>query len=87
MRIFTGFALASFLLSIGANAFNNPVIPDGDNPDPGAIYYNCSYYIVTTGGDSLGNKFPIHASKDLQNWQRQGFAIPVGNISAWILSP
>ena len=87
MKISFSLAAASSLLIIGADAFNNPVIPDGDNPDPGAILYNGQYYIVTTGGDSSGNKFPIHVSQDLQNWQSQGFAIPVGNISPWIGTP
>jgi beta-xylosidase len=84
MRIFTSVVFACSLLIIGANAFINPVIPSGDNPDPGAILYNGSYYIVTTGGDGNGNKFPIHMSTNLQDWTSQGFAIPVGNISEWI---
>ncbi len=52
MKIYTALAVASTILIIGTNAFNNPVIPSGDNPDPGAIYLNGEYYIVTTGGDS-----------------------------------
>ena len=87
MKIFSGLALAGLVFSIEVNAFNNPVIPGGDNPDPGAILYNGQYYVVTTGGDSQGNKFPIHVSKDLKNWESKGFAIPVGKISPWIGTP
>ena len=87
MKIFTVLSVASSLLIIRAKAFNNPVIPNGDHPDPGAILYNGQYYMVTTGGDAAGNKFPIQVSKDLQNWQENGFAIPVGSISSWIGTP
>lgn len=87
MKIHAVIAVASTLLILGTNAFNNPVIPRGDNPDPGAIYHNGEYYIVTTGGDPEGNKFPIHVSKDLQNWEQKGFAIPAGKISPWIGTP
>jgi len=40
MKIFTAIAATYSLLIIGAEAFNNPVIPNGDHPDPGAIFYN-----------------------------------------------
>ncbi len=54
-----GFALTT------ASGLINPVIPDQDVPDPGAILVDGFYYVVTTGGDFAGNKFPIHVSSDL----------------------
>ena len=41
------------------------MIGDQDVPDPGAILVDGLYYVVTTGGDEAGNKFPIHTSSDL----------------------
>jgi beta-xylosidase len=82
--------IASVLLCCSAGialAFNNPVIPHQDVPDPGAILYNGSYYIVTTGGDDKGNKFPIHVSKDLQTWTQIGFALPVTHLPSWVGTP
>lgn len=55
-------------------AFQNPVIDNQNVPDPGAIYFNGAYYVVTTGGDNTG-KFPIHRSSDLQSWDYIGMAL------------
>ena len=34
--------------SLTVSAFNNPVIPNENNPDPGVILYNGEYYLVST---------------------------------------
>lgn len=44
--------LKALMLSAACvSCFENPVIGDQDVPDPGAILYEDTYYIVTTGGD------------------------------------
>jgi len=62
--------------------FKNPVIKDKDSPDPGAIYYQGYYYVVTTGGTDKA-KFPMHRSQDLQNWDFLGFALAEGRLPIW----
>lgn len=56
-------------------------------PDPGAILVDDLYYVVTTGGDSAGNKFPIHVSSDLQTWTPVGYALPLAYLPSWVGTP
>jgi hypothetical protein len=47
-------------------SFNNPVIPNKNNPDPGVIEFNGVYYLVATANlYEEANKFPIYKSTDL----------------------
>ncbi|TNV76762.1 hypothetical protein FGO68_gene12719 [Halteria grandinella] len=78
--------IIGFLVGV-ASCFNNPVIPNQDVPDPGAILYEGLYYVATTGGDAEGNKFPIHRSSDLQTWEHVGFAFHSHNLPTWVGTP
>jgi len=75
--------LISFLYLVSSQkSFVNPVIKDKNLPDPGAIYYEGWYYVTNTGGSEKA-KFPIHKSKDLQNWQFVGYAFVEGKLPVW----
>ena len=76
--------LSLYLLANLAYSFNNPVIPNENNPDPGVIYYDGFYYAVTTSNFvNDTQKFPIHKSKDLQTWQKIGYVFPEANVPQW----
>jgi len=75
--------LVSLLQFISSQqAFKNPVIKNKNLPDPGAIFYNGYYYVVTTGGTAKA-KFPIHKSKDLQTWEFVDYAFVQGKLPIW----
>lgn len=63
--------------------FHNPVLDNGDYPDPGVILYNGVYYAVTTTNNESPEKFPIHTSKDLQNWSQIGYVFNEANLPKW----
>jgi len=77
----------SVLLVLGAcsaQRFNNPVLEGADYPDPGVLYYNGTYYAVTTSNNySKVEKYPIHSSKDLQNWKFEGYIFDESNFPVW----
>ena len=60
----------------------NPVIPGEDLPDPGAIFYNGLYYVTGTTGTPT-EKFSIHSSVDLQNWNFEGYAFVKNALPSW----
>lgn len=66
-----------------AQRFQNPVIDGGDYPDPGVILVNGTYYAVTTTNNDKPEKYPIHTSKDLQNWTQIGYVFNEKNIPKW----
>jgi len=57
-----------------AVTYTNPVVA-ANTPDPGVLYYNGTYYSVTTGWDST-NAYPIRKSTDLVNWTQIGYIFP-----------
>lgn len=73
------FGIASASLS---TTFTNPIIPNENNPDPGAIYHLGNYYVVNTAS-GIPSKFPIHQSSDLQNWTLVGYIFPAGQTPSW----
>lgn len=82
-HIFLLICLISLLPALPKPNFTNPVIPSENNPDPGAIFYNGSYYVATTANDSLSSKFPIHKSADLQNWEHVGYIFTSDTLPPW----
>ena len=58
-----------------ATAYTNPVQAERDSPDPGVLYYNGSYYAVTTMGWD-GHYFPIWKSTTGTNFSQVGWAMP-----------
>ncbi len=81
--ILLGIFFCSFVCALSNTNFVNPVIPNEDNPDPGAVFYNGSYYVVTTIGDLSPSKFKIHKSQDLQNWELAGYVFPPDHLPRW----
>jgi len=78
------------LVAIGgsfARNFNNPVIDGIDNPDPGVLLIGDTYWAVTTSMQQgvTVDRFPIHTSKDLQNWKTVGVVFPVGHQPIWAM--
>ena len=67
---------------LNQNDITNPVIPGQNLPDPGAILYEGLYYVVNTAG-SPTEKFPIHSSADLQNWNFEGYAFVENALPSW----
>ena len=60
-----------FFLSL-VYSYTNPVQGNKDSPDPGVIYYNNSYYAVTTGG-SDNHFYPIWKSSTATNFTQVGW--------------
>lgn len=76
--------LFAVVLVVHAQRFHNPVIDNEDNPDPGVFLYNGTYYAVTTTGNtSSPDKYPIHISKDLQNWTKIGYVFNETTLPLW----
>jgi len=66
------------------NYYSNPLIPQTNLPDPGAIYYEGSYYIVTTTDKNEDqDKFPIRVSSDLIQWTQKGHVFPSQSVPSW----
>jgi GH43 family beta-xylosidase len=61
-------------------AYTNPVQQVHDSPDPGVIYFQESYYAVTTGGWD-NHAFPIWNSKTGTNFTQVGWGLL--NAPAW----
>ena len=64
----------SFSSAVTVN-YSNPIIAGRNYPDPGAIYVASEgkYYVANTAGDFNPFKFPIHVSKNLADWDLQGY--------------
>jgi len=76
--------MACYLVcALSSTNYLNPIIPNEDNPDPGALFYNGSYYVVTTIGDLSPSKFKIHRSDDLQNWELARYVFPPDHLPKW----
>eukprot|EP01089_Gocevia_fonbrunei_P002703 TRINITY_DN12611_c0_g1_i1.p1 TRINITY_DN12611_c0_g1~~TRINITY_DN12611_c0_g1_i1.p1 ORF type:complete len:336 (-),score=66.87 TRINITY_DN12611_c0_g1_i1:1-1008(-) len=50
--------------------YTNPIVPDSNNPDPGAIYDEETkrYYVATTNTQGGEGVFPIRSSANLVDW-------------------
>jgi arabinan endo-1,5-alpha-L-arabinosidase len=55
----------------------NPVQGDHDSPDPGVLFYNNTYYAVTTGGWDA-KTFPIWQSTTGTNFTHVGWVFGAG---------
>jgi hypothetical protein len=80
------FAVLLLALVIGTacapfTTYQNPLVTS-NSPDPGAIWYNGNYYVVTTSLDEP-NSFPIRRSSDLVQWTELGFVFPIGRRPTW----
>jgi len=67
--------------AFGVATFQNPVV-DTDAPDPGVLFYNGLWYMVTTGC-SGSNCYPIRRSKDLAHWEQIGFVLGESTKPSW----
>jgi len=71
------------LVGVGGQRFQNPVLDGADYPDPGVIFYEGLYYSTTSTNNNKSEKYPIHSSKDLQNWEFVGYIFNASNFPAW----
>lgn len=69
--------------ALPTKVFTNPLIPDQNAPDPGAIFYRGNYYVVATVQNNVSNKFPIFKSSDLQEWEHVADVFPAGHLPTW----
>jgi len=68
-------------LQAQATTYINP-LTNTDDPDPGAILYEGTWYVATTGVS--GNQiFPIRASADLATWTVVGSIFTQSNYPVW----
>jgi hypothetical protein len=72
--------VSSFMVMvIEAKNYTNPIV-NVNAPDPGVLFYNGHYYMVTTSGNDV-NAFPIRVSTDLVEWKVHGFVFPTWSSS------
>jgi len=67
--------------ALGVTTFQNPVV-NTDAPDPGVLFYNGLWYMVTTGC-SGSSCYPIRRSKDLAHWDQIGFVFGESTLPSW----
>ena len=60
----------------------NPVIVGENLPDPGVLLHEGIYYVANTGGTAT-EKFPIHSSANLQDWNFEGYAFVENALPSW----
>lgn len=70
-----------FVLVLSYDTFVNPVV-DVDSPDPGVMYYQGIYWMVTTSGGLPA--YPIRWSNDLVNWTQVGYVFTEDNKPDWV---
>lgn len=79
--------LLSFLATINAQGYRNPVIP-GFHPDPSVVAVGDDYYLVNSSFCYFPG-IPIYHSKDLVNWEQTGHVLnrrsqlELKNASVW----
>jgi len=66
---------------VGVDTFTNPVV-NTDAPDPGVLYYNGLWYMVSTGCNG-GSCYPIRRSKDLAHWEHIGYVLGDSTKPSW----
>jgi arabinan endo-1,5-alpha-L-arabinosidase len=61
---------------MGQSTYTNPVV-SANSPDPGAVYYDGLYWVVTTSNyGSDKDAYPIRSSPDLVHWTQVGYVFP-----------
>ncbi|KAH3765159.1 family 43 glycosylhydrolase [Pelomyxa schiedti] len=60
----------------------NPVV-NVDAPDPGVLFYDGLFWMVSTSGDDTSNMFPIRKSADLVSWTSIGFVFNSSTKPSW----
>lgn len=77
------FIFVIFCACANGRIFQNPVVDKADCPDPGVVFYQGTYYAVTTTNNDLSTKFPIRISKDLQDWSIARYVFNENNWPVW----